>query len=196
MGDRKSKNNRDIVKEDNLTYDDYASLDDQNRYELAAGKLELMIPSPSTIHQLVSSEIYDKMTDSCKSDYFIFYAPIDVILSPKDVRQPDIVLVARSRIDILTNRGIEGPPDLVVEIISPSSLKRDKIDKLTTYARFKIPEYWIVDPNLGSLEQYVLTNERYELMNIFQNDEHITSQNISCISFTMKNVMDNIPRLD
>ncbi|QKY70131.1 Uma2 family endonuclease [Lentibacillus sp. CBA3610] len=100
------------------------------------------------------------------------------------------------RIYILTNRGIEGAPDLVIEIISPSSLKRDKIDKLKTYAHFKIPEYWVVDPNLGAVEQYILTNERYELMTIFQNNENITSPNITCMPFTMKNVMDNIPRLD
>lgn len=185
-----------IVKEDNLTYDDYASLDDENRYELAGGKLELMSPSPSTIHQMVSSELYEEVANSCKSDYFIFYAPIDVILSEADVRQPDIALVDRERMNTLTNRGIEGAPDLVVEIISPSSLKRDKIDKLATYAHFNIPEYWIVDPNLGALEQYVLTQEQYEVINIFQDDELVNSPTIACISFTMKNVMDNIPRLD
>ncbi|HLS07978.1 hypothetical protein [Lentibacillus sp.] len=73
-----------IVKEDNLTYDDYASLDDENRYELAGGKLELMSPSPLTTHQLVSSNIYKQIDFSCKSDYFIFNAPIDVILSDAD----------------------------------------------------------------------------------------------------------------
>ena len=196
MSHKKSDKNHNVIKEDNLTYDDYASLDDQNRYELAGGKLELMSTSTSTTHQLVSSELYKEIANSCKSDYFIFYARIDVILSEADVRQTDLAMVGRKRIDILTNRGIEGAPDLVVEIISPSSLKRDKIDKLAAYAHFKIPEYWIVDPNLGALEQHVLTKEQYELIDIFQNDEQITSPNITCISFTMKNVMDNIPRLD
>ena len=139
------KNSRkDILKETNLTYDDYASLDDHNRYELVQGQLELMSPSPSTTHQLLSSEIYEQISFSCKTNYFIFFAPIDVILSPTDVRQPDIVLVNRKRIDILTNRGIEGTPNLIIEILSPSSLKRDKIDKIKTYAQFNIPEYWIV----------------------------------------------------
>lgn len=135
-------------------------------------------------------------TYSCKSDFFIFYAPIDVILSQTEVRQPELVLVAQIRIDILTNRGIEGVPDLVIEIISPTSLKRDKLDKLAVYAHFNIPEYWIVDPNLEALEQYILKNKRYDLINIFQNDEPITSPNISCISFTMNKVIESIPDIN
>src|SRR5699024_9547121 len=91
-----------------------------------------------------------------------------MILSATKVRQPDIVLVNRKRIDILTNRGIEGAPDLVIEILSPSSLKRDKIDKLKTYAQDKIPEYWIVEPNSYVLEQYSLSKDRYDIINVFQ----------------------------
>lgn len=193
---KKKKSNQNILKESGLTYEDYAALDNQNRYELVKGQLELMSPSPTTTHQLLVSEINERLSSKCKSDYFIFFAPIDVILSSNEVRQPDIALVDRKRIDILTNRGIEGAPDLIIEILSPSSLKRDKIDKLKTYAHFSIPEYWIVDPNSGSLEQYVLTKYHYEIINIFQEEEQVTSPNISCISFTMKEVMNNIPLLE
>ncbi|MGM8363919.1 Uma2 family endonuclease [Virgibacillus sp. W0181] len=191
--DKKDRCNKDILKENNLTYNDYATLDDQNRYELVQAKLELMSPSPSTIHQLVIAEIDDQISLSCKQDYFIFFAPIDVILSSTNVRQPDIALVHRKRVGILTQRGIEGAPDLVIEVLSPSTLKRDKIDKIKTYAAFHIPEYWIVDPASGTLEQYVLSEDRYEMTNIFQGDEHITSPTITCVSFTMDAVMNNIP---
>ena len=150
---KKKKSNQNILKESGLTYEDYAALDNQNRYELVKGQLELMSPSPTTTHQLLVSEINEHLSSKCKSDYFIFFAPIDVILSSNEVRQPDIALVDRKRIDILTNRGIEGAPDLIIEILSPSSLKRDKIDKLKTYDHFSIPEYWIVDPKSVSLEQ-------------------------------------------
>jgi len=109
------------------------------------------------------------------------------------VRQPDIVLVNRKRIDILSNRGIEGAPDLVVEILSPSSLKRDKIDKQKVYASYNVPEYWIVEPKPGIIEAYILNEDHYELINIFQNDEQVTSPNIPYISFTMNKIMDNIP---
>ncbi|MDC3418638.1 Uma2 family endonuclease [Aquibacillus salsiterrae] len=187
--------NSNYVKENGLTYDDYASLNDDNRYELAGGRLELMSPAPSVTHQLVSSEIYKNITASCEADYIALYAPIDVILSSTEVRQPDLVLVDRKRMNILSRRGIEGAPDLVVEILSPSTLKRDKLDKLKTYAAFQISEYWIVDPEAGILEAYTLKEERYELTNIFQGTELVTSPIIPCISFTMAEILENIPKL-
>ncbi|GGB36338.1 Uma2 family endonuclease [Virgibacillus dakarensis] len=191
-GGKTSKDN-DMIKESNLTYDDYASIDDGNRYELVNGQLELMSPAPAVTHQLISHQMQKIITHSCESDYFILYAPVDVILSSKEVRQPDLVLLHRSRIDILRNRGIEGAPDLVVEILSPSTLKRDKIDKLKTYARYKIPEYWIVEPASGMLEQYTLQDEQYTIFNVFQHNDNVSSPNVSCISFTMEEIMNNIP---
>lgn len=187
--------NKDKIRESGLTYDDYASLDDGNRYELAGGQLELMSPAPTLTHQMVSSEMYETIVHSCKEDYIILYAPVDVILSETEVRQPDIVLVHRERMQILSNRGIEGAPDLVIEILSPSTLKRDKIDKLKTYAYYNIPEYWIVEPEIGVLEQYTLNEERFELINIFHENEPVSSSNVPCVDFTMGEVMKNIPKL-
>ncbi|MFE8698473.1 Uma2 family endonuclease [Cytobacillus sp. FJAT-53684] len=189
------KINADRVKEVGLTYDDYAAIDDGNRYELAGGQLELMSPAPLVTHQIVSFEILINLSRSCELDYFILHAPVDVILSPAEVRQPDLVLIHRKRMEIISKRGIEGAPDLVVEILSPSSLKRDKIDKIKSYAHFGIPEFWIVDPDTGVLEQYVLHEKRYELIDIFQNNELVTSPNIPCVSFTMAAIMDKIPDL-
>ncbi|RWR13668.1 Uma2 family endonuclease [Siminovitchia fortis] len=191
----RKKSGSDLLKESNLTYDDYASIDDGNRYELAAGQLVLMSPGPSVTHQMISFEMQKAIARSCESDYIILNAPLDVILAPDEVRQPDLVLVQRQRIDIISNRGIEGPPDLVVEILSPSTIKRDKIDKLKTYAAYHIPEYWIVEPKTGTLEQYVLQDDRYEPINIFLEDEQVTSPKIPCISFTMADIMKNIPHL-
>ncbi len=183
------------VKESGLTYEDYAAIDDGNRYELASGQLELMSPAPSVTHEMISIELIKTISRSCESDYIILSAPVDVILSSIDVRQPDIVLISRKRISIISNRGIEGPPDLVVEILSPSTLKRDKIDKVKIYARYNIPEFWIIDPILGILEQYLLTDNRYELIDIFQNNEVVTSPNVPCISFTMAEIMEKVPKL-
>lgn len=188
-------NKKDIKKESNFTYDDYASINDGNRYELVKGQLELMSPSPSTIHQLILSELDFLISLTCKTDYFILFAPIDLILSKNEVRQPDLILISRQRIDILTKRGVEGSPDLVVEILSPNSLKRDRIDKLKTYEQYEIPEYWIIDPTHQTLEQYHLVEGKYETLNVFQNDESVKSPTIKCISFTMKQLMGNLPKL-
>ncbi|WP_010531735.1 Uma2 family endonuclease [Lentibacillus jeotgali] len=200
MSDKEDNKNKhaytELIKEDNLTYDDYASIDDGNRYELVDGQLELMSPAPSVTHQLISAQMQKRITESCESDYIILDAPIDVILADNEVRQPDLVLIHRKRLNILRNRGVIGPPDLVVEILSPSTLKRDKIDKLNMYANFRIPEYWIVEPKTGILEQYSLHDAQYTLIDVFQEDEHVTSPGIPCISFTMADIMKNIPNLD
>lgn len=193
MSHKNDQSKQDKVKERMLTYEDYAALDDMKRYELAAGQLVLMSPSPSSTHQLVSFEIQKKISQSCESEYIIFNAPIDVILSSTEVRQPDLALVNRKRIDIISNRGIEDAPDLVIEILSPSSLKRDKVDKLKVYAKYNVPEYWIIDPKTGVLEHYILNENRYEIINVFHDDDQISSPSIPCVSFTMKEVMDNIP---
>jgi Uma2 family endonuclease len=184
------------VREQGLTYMDYAALDDDNRYELVDGRLELMSPGPMVGHQLISFELQSRMRDTCISDYIILYAPVDLILSSYEVRKPDLLLVHRSRLSIISKKGVIGPPDLVVEILSPSTLKRDKVDKLKTYARYGVQEYWVVEPTVGTLEQFVLEEGRYELVNVYQGDEPIRSNHVACICFTMGEIMANIPHID
>lgn len=182
-----------IIRETPVTYDEYAGMpDDGNRYEVADGQLELM-GSPTPTHQVISFEIQMTLNENCRSEYIIFSAPIDVILSDTEVRQPDLVMVHRSRMDILAKKGIVGAPDLVVEIISPWSRRRDKVHKLKTYARYAIPEYWIVDSSNWTLEQYVLTDQTYELVEIYAEDEPVRSDHISCVSFTMNDIMNRVP---
>lgn len=188
-----SKSKRDLLKEDNLTYDDYASFHDGHRYELVNGKLELMSPSPSTIHQAISFEIQKRIADSCKEDVLIFNAPIDVILSQKEVRQPDLVILRKSQLHLLSKRGIEGAPDIVVEILSPSTMNRDKLTKMKSYAYHGIPEYWIVDPISEVLELYHLHDEKYELLQSFSKLDPIVSSILPCAQFSMQEIIDSLP---
>lgn len=187
----KPRDEKPIVKEHPATYEDYANLpDDGKRYELADGVLELMSPAPSPKHQAISNQIQTILTINCQSEYIIFASPIDLILSPVEVRQPDIVMVHRNHIGIITHRGIEGVPDLVAEILSAHSVKRDKHSKLLAYAKYQIPEYWIVDPANEALEQYVLSGDRYELLAIYEREETVRSDRLSCVSFTMGQIVD------
>lgn len=177
------------VKEQQMTYELYAAMpDDGRRYEIIEGTMEMMSPGPSTTHQAVSGELEFIMKQSCKSDYVIYDAPLDVILSQTTVLQPDILMIHRSRLHIVTNRGIEGPPDLVVEIVSPGSRKRDKVDKMNTYAKHSIPEYWIVDIEARTLEQYHLLGDRYEMYNLYEGDEIVTSDKLPCVSFVLSDI--------
>ncbi len=191
----KKKEQAEQVKEQQVTYEMYAAMpDDGQRYEIVDGSLEMMTPGPSVPHQSVSGELGFILKQSCKSEYLIFHAPIDVILSEITVLQPDILMIHRSRQSIVTERGIEGPPDLVVEVISPSSRKRDKVIKLHTYAKHGVREYWIVDPATRTLEQYKLAMEgHYELHSLFEEEDRVTSDHLPCVSFAVGELFADLP---
>jgi Uma2 family endonuclease len=192
----KKKRQEDMLRESGLTYDDYAAFDDGNRYELVDGRLELMSPGPMTAHQLMSHELERELYDSCSERFVIMHAPIDLILSKTDVRQPDVVLIRKEKFhDVVAKHGIVGLPDVVIEILSPSTLRRDKRDKLRTYAKYGIPEYWIVDPVSVSLEQYLLVEgNRYELVEVYQGSEPLVSPNAPCGSLKIGELAARMPR--
>jgi Uma2 family endonuclease len=186
----KKRKDQPIVREQMVTYDDYARMpEDGKRYEVADGMLELL-SAPSPKHQIVSYQMQAMLTMSCQSEYIVLTSPIDLILSTKEVRQPDLVMIHRSRMEIITHRAIEGIPDLVAEILSPHSVKRDRHKKLKVYAEYRIPEYWIVDPANMALEQYRLTGEKYELVNLYDREEVVQSERLPCVAFTMGQIVD------
>lgn len=192
----KAKKQPTEVREQPLTYDDYATMTDEGvRYELVDGVLEGLSPGPSPRHQFVSQGIAFSLRQTCDSEYVILVSPIDVILSKTEVRQPDIIMIHRNRLSIITERGVEGAPDLVIEVMSPSSIKRDRGSKLKTYAAYSVPEYWIVDPRNKALEQYVLEDKDYRLNEVYVEDEPVRSERISCASFSMYDILSNIPEL-
>ncbi|WP_375140451.1 Uma2 family endonuclease [Cohnella herbarum] len=101
-------------------------------------------------------------------------------------------MIHRTRLDIVKARGIEGPPDLVVEVISPSSRKRDKVVKSRIYAKYQVPEYWIIDPKGRTLEQYRLQGELYELVHLFEDDDQVTSDKLPCVSFALSDIFNDL----
>jgi Uma2 family endonuclease len=91
----------------------------------------------------------------------VYHAPIDVILAADSIVQPDLVFVAAGRESIITERAIEGPPDLAIEILSPASDRRDRVAKAALYARYGIRHYWIPDPVARTLEVYEVEGAEY-----------------------------------
>jgi len=144
------------------TYQDYLKLpDDGNRYEIISGDL-IMPPAPNTIHQKVALKIeYELLKFNDKEiKGELFHAPYDVVMSDMNVVQPDILFVKTENSGIITDKNIDGSPDLIIEILSPLSRHYDQVQKKETYARFDVSEYWIVDPIKQSIEVYL--NKEYE----------------------------------
>ena len=130
-----------------LTYQDYLNTPEGERYELLNGEL-ISVASPNEGHQIVSIELGSLMHHHVKAGDLgrIFHAPFDIVFSDTEVVQPDLMFISKEREDIRTAANIQGAPDLVVETLSPSSLKRDWEDKRELYARYGVKEYWIADP--------------------------------------------------
>ena len=131
-----------------LTYADYAATPDDERWELIDGVLYRMAPAPNTNHQrallrLVSAFVLHFSRVGQPGE--LFFAPTDLILSDGTTVQPDMLFVSEDRRGIIALRGCEGPPDLVVEVLSPSNTAHDLETKRELYARFGIPEYLILD---------------------------------------------------
>jgi Uma2 family endonuclease len=190
----KKKTYEELVKESPVTYEMYANMvDDGNRYEISDGVLELMSPSPLFIHQFICHKMQVILDGSCQNEFIILAAPLDVILSDTEVRQPDLVMIRMSRKHIIGKRGINGAPDLVVEITSKHSLKRDKLTKRNVYAKYSVSEYWIVDPSSFTLEQYELRENYYELIDVYSGEEPIHSRTAPCISFSMDELVRSLP---
>ena len=131
-----------------LTYEDYQKTPDDERWELLDGEL-VMAPSPTTTHQRTLRRLFLMLNSFVDQMGLgeVLSAPLDVILSDANVVQPDVLFVSNQREHIIDDTNIKGAPDLVVEILSPSTASRDWRTKLDLYAQHGVREYWVVDPD-------------------------------------------------
>ncbi len=155
------------LAEDIMTVDEFLELDFEEGYiyELLNGDI-MRRTSPNLEHQDVSMMLSTFMNLFILSQKLgkIYAAPMDVYLSPMDLVVPDLVFVAAGNLAILQpNKCIIGVPDLIVEILSKGTQGVDRGKKMRQYRAAKVPEYWIVDPRLQTIEVYELTPTGYEL---------------------------------
>jgi Uma2 family endonuclease len=144
------------------TYEEFARLpNDGNRYEVIGGEL-FVTPSPRPIHQEITGRISDLLRPFVRQHALgrALPGPIDVLFAEGDYLSPDFVFVRRDRSGIITERGVEGPPDLVIEIVSTSTGARDRGIKRQRYAAFGVPEYWIVDWSRKRVEVHRTTEDK------------------------------------
>jgi Uma2 family endonuclease len=171
------------------TYEEYYRLDDDQRHEIINGNL-LMTPAPDTWHQDWSRELSMLLVTHVKRHQLgkVFIAPVDVVLDQENTVQPDLVFIATANLGIVQRRAIFGTPDLVVELISPSSVRRDRYDKRELYTRFGVKEYWIGDPANKSLEILTLKDGRYELHCAAEIQGKLTSLLLQGLEFDLKDI--------
>ena len=138
--------------------------DDNFLYELLNGEI-VKKSAPAPQHQRLvrnAFKVLDKIVAQVGGE--VLFSPIDVFLDAYCVPQPDLVYISKENAHFVTKDGIEGVPDLVVEVISPSSVIRDRIEKKNIYERFGVKEFWLIDAQNEEIEIYFLENNKYELL--------------------------------
>ncbi|HEX8154011.1 MAG TPA: Uma2 family endonuclease [Thermoanaerobaculia bacterium] len=147
-----------------LTYDDYAAIDDGQRYELIEGELVLN-PAPILKHQFVTGAIHAILRAHVRANGvgLVMIAPTDVVLAPENVLQPDVLFVSKARATILTRANVQGAPDLVVETLSDGTRRRDENAKRRLYEQYGVAEYWVVDPEADTVRVFRCEGERFTL---------------------------------
>ena len=151
-----------------FTYADYLNAPDDARYELLDGEL-IMVPAPDVWHQSTSFNLSVDLGVLMRRLTIgrAFAAPIDVYFTDTDVVQPDLVFISNARSHIITDANIRGAPDLVVEILSPSTENRDRVFKRALYARHGVKEYWLADTRRKTIEQLILDADEFRLAGVF-----------------------------
>jgi Uma2 family endonuclease len=159
------------------TYADYCALpDDGRRYEIVDGVL-YMTPSPKEAHQAISMLLSMHLAAHVQRGGLgrVYAAPFDVRLGPGTVVQPDVIVVLNDNLDIITPDNIDGAPDLVIEIASPSTTGYDRRQKQDAYAAAGVDEYWLVDPAARTIEVLRLEGNAYRSLGAFRGQARLPS---------------------
>ena len=172
-----------------MTYEDYAKMPDDERWELINGEL-ILAPSPRTSHQDAQSNFGTEMS------YFVrrrelgkfFFANTDVVLSDYVVLIPDLCFVSNERSHIITPANIQGAPDIVVEILSPSTSRRDWNDKRELYAAHGTREYFILDPSNKIVWRLTPKDGALEIEQTYYEGDTVTSTVLEGFSIAVDDI--------
>ena len=176
-----------------FTYEDYAKTPEGERYELIDGEL-IMAAAPNMAHQnaqsIIGGEFYVLVRD--RNLGWVYFSPTDVYLSDTDVVQPDLLFISKARSRIRTGKNIRGAPDLVVEILSPSTSANDWGYKRDLYARHGVREYWLVDPYAKQVIVMLLKDGSYEIVGVYREDDTLRSPTLEGFELDLGRVFDDV----
>jgi Uma2 family endonuclease len=177
------------LKKERHTYADYARTPEGAGYQLLEGDI-VMAPAPHAGHQRIAARIVHALLNHVVGGGLgeVYFAPFDVYLDDENVVQPDILFISKERLPIVEEKYIKGPPDLVVEILSESSSRRDLIQKRELYARFGVREYWIVSPGEECIDVFILAGADYRLERAFKKPEFLESPGLPGLKLDLATV--------
>lgn len=170
-----------------LTYEDYAKTPDDERWELIDGEL-IPMASPTVPHQRIDARLGAEFSTLVKQGLGEVFHSIDVVLSPHDTFRPDLIFVSSERADIITHANIQGAPDLVVEIRSPSTAGLDEVTKRELYERHGVREYWLADPEAQTVTVLLLGENGYETVGIYAKSDTLTSPTLEGFSIDLSEI--------
>lgn len=175
------------------TVKDYEALPEGSPYRLIEGEF-VISPAPAPDHQRSSrrlfSKLYERVEKLKKGE--VFYVPVDVYLDEENAYQPDIVVILKGGRAKVTERGVEGPPDIVIEILSPSTAYYDLTEKKEVYERVGVREYWIVDPKRRAIEVYKNTENGFELYSKAKGTGKVKSSVVPEFEIALKEVFEEV----
>lgn len=177
------------IKEKNFTYSDYLKNKEEKYFEVLNG-ISFIAPAPNPYHQDVSRNLFSILERYIQKNKCgkLYYAPVDVILSDTVILQPDLFYIQNENLSIIKNNGIFGVPDLVIEIVSPSSLVKDTEYKKKIYQEFKVKEYWTVFYLEKVVVVYSLLNDNYEVFSFAETEGKIKSKLLPNLEFDIKEI--------
>jgi Uma2 family endonuclease len=172
-----------------MTAAEYLALPETSRFEeLINGEL-IVTPPPVTGHQEINGNVYF-LVRTLMPNGKVFHPPTGVYFDDDNIPEPDVVWVAENSRCKIGEKLLEGPPDLIVEILSPSTARNDKVEKFQLYEKFGVPEYWIVDPVHKLIEAWVLDGGRYVLQGVYGVDDTFASAVLSSKVVDVKLIFD------
>lgn len=162
-----------------LTYEDYANIPGDERYELIDGEL-ILVSSPNEMHQRVSKRLLWLLMQIEEGGFgWVYHAPFDVVLSDTDVVQPDLMFISKERADTITPANVQGAPNLVVEVLSPSTAQRDWTQKRDLYAKYGVRELWLVAPDARLAWVMALTDGEYAIAGVYKDGQTLISPTLA-----------------
>lgn len=179
VSEKKKPGQRDSVKEPSGFYDV------PERFEIIEGVRYDFLASPKITHQVILTSLYNAIHTTCSPSGIIIVAPMDVHLDSDNIVQPDLIFILNENLHIIQDGWVKGVPDLLVEILSPSTGSRDKVRKKALYERFGVKEYWIVDPGYFTVDQLVLADGKYQLAATYGEEDTLTSPYFACMSINL-----------